>query len=395
LARQARDAWEVPRDLLLGRYPEFVTGGALPRGHVPVFVFHSLEPESFERKLRYLAVNGYETLSADEHFQLLMGTRRPPERAVVLSFDDGRGSLWGVGLPLMKRYRAKGVVFLIPGRTPARSGPLPPTWDDVREGRAKPEQVLGREQAEPFLTWEEIEAMGRTGLFEFESHTLSHGRIHTGPQVAGFLTPQLRTGFEAMDVPLVREDGRDRLAHELALGTPLLHSTPRTAEALRFFEDPGLRTACVEVVANGGGEGFFCRAGWRSQLRRLVGRHPIKGEVETAEQRESAIRRELAEAKSLIEAHTGRTVAHLCYPWHASGPTAQRLAHAEGYRTAYAGKVRNVPITLSGGDPHAIARVGEDYLELLPGRGRAELASILRQKLARRLGSRPAGAPWN
>src|SRR5262249_43501738 len=51
LARHAREAFEVPRDLLLGRYPDFVTGGALPKGQVPVFVFHSLEPESFGRKL--------------------------------------------------------------------------------------------------------------------------------------------------------------------------------------------------------------------------------------------------------------------------------------------------------------------------------------------------------
>jgi hypothetical protein len=45
LGQKARDAFEVPRDLLLGRYPPFVTGGPLPRGHVPVFVFHSLEPD--------------------------------------------------------------------------------------------------------------------------------------------------------------------------------------------------------------------------------------------------------------------------------------------------------------------------------------------------------------
>ena len=54
LARQLRDAFEVPRDLALGRYPEFVTGGPLARGDIPIFVFHSLEPVSFERRLRYL-----------------------------------------------------------------------------------------------------------------------------------------------------------------------------------------------------------------------------------------------------------------------------------------------------------------------------------------------------
>ena len=58
LARGGKDAWEVFRDIGLGRYPDFVTGGPLARGDVPVFVFHSLEPESFGRQLRYLAEKG-------------------------------------------------------------------------------------------------------------------------------------------------------------------------------------------------------------------------------------------------------------------------------------------------------------------------------------------------
>src|SRR5260221_5250657 len=108
LAHHARDAWEVPRDLLLGRYPEFVTGGPLARGDVPVFVFHSLEADSFERKLRYLSENGYLTLSAEQYFNALMRASPVPDRAVVLTFDDGRGSLWTVGLPLMRRFGMKG-----------------------------------------------------------------------------------------------------------------------------------------------------------------------------------------------------------------------------------------------------------------------------------------------
>ena len=75
-AARARRPGRCRATSLLGRYPPFVTGGPLPRGHVPVFVFHSLEPESFERKLRYLADNGYVTLSADEYFQVLVGAAR-------------------------------------------------------------------------------------------------------------------------------------------------------------------------------------------------------------------------------------------------------------------------------------------------------------------------------
>ena len=75
-----------------------------------------------------------------------------------------------------------------------------------------------------------------------------------------------------------------------------------------------------------------------------------------------------------IEARTGRPVVHLCYPWHVSGPTARRLAREAGYRTAFWGKVPGTPLTLPGGDPQAIARIGEDYVELLPGRGRLPLS---------------------
>jgi peptidoglycan/xylan/chitin deacetylase (PgdA/CDA1 family) len=389
LAQNAREAWEVPRDLLLGRYPPFVTGGPLSRGHVPVFVFHSLEPESFERKLRFLAENRYVTLSADEYFQVLVRAGPAPERAVLLTFDDGRGSLWSVGYPLLKRYGMRGVVFLVPGRTGSRPGPLPPTWDDVREGRASAAAVLGREQGEgALLSWEEVEALARSGVLEFQSHTLTHARVHTQPAIAGFLTPEMRSGYAALDVPLIEVDGRDRLAPEVPLGTPLLRSEPRTSEALRFHEDPGVRTACVDAVAQAGGEPFFRRPDWRQQLRRLVASRPVPGRREEPSERAKALRRELAEARTAIESRTGRAAVHLCWPWHVSGPTARRLAVETGYRTAFWGKVPGTPLTVPGGDPFAVARIGEDYVELLPGRGRRLLSSVLRRKWSRRFRGR-------
>jgi peptidoglycan/xylan/chitin deacetylase (PgdA/CDA1 family) len=384
LAAQAREAWEVPRDLLLRRYPAFVTGGPLPPGHVPVFVFHSLEPESFARKLQHLADNAYVTLSAGEYLDVLRGTRPAPPRAVVLTFDDGRGSLWTVGQPLLRRFGMKGIVFLVPGRVPSRPGPPAPTWDDVEAGGQTREAVLGREAGDgAFLSWEEIEALSASGLFDFQSHTLTHARVHCAPRLAGFVAPPRRRGYDAMDVPVVERDGRDLLADELPLGTPLLASAPRTSESLRFFEDGAWRRACADAVA-AEGERFFEDPGWEQRLRRLVAR-PITGRFETPAEREAALRREMTEARRMIEARTGRPVVHLCYPWHCAGPTARRLAREAGYEAAYLGKVPGTPLTLAGGDPMTIARVGDDYVELLPGRGRGRLASILRRKWQRRL----------
>lgn len=387
IARGAREVWEVPRDLLLGRYPDFVTGGPLARGDVPVFAFHGALPDSFGRKLRHLADNGYATLSADEYLAFLVGTRPTPDRAVVLTFDDGRGSLWTVAGPLLRRYGMKALVFLVPGRMRSRPGPLPPTWADVEAGRADASAVLAREAGDgALLSWEEVEELARSGVFEFQSHTFSHCRIHTGPQLAGFVTPGSRRGYDAFDQPLVREAGRDLLGEEVPLGTPLFRSAPRTSEELRFFEDPQVRRNCVETVAAEGAEGFFLREDWPRRLRQAFGRGAVGGTVETAEQRASAIERELEEARRLVEERTGREVVHLCYPWHTAGPTARRLAREAGYHTAFCGKVPGVPITRPGGDLQSIARIGEDYVELLPGHGRSTLAEVLHRKWARRFG---------
>ena len=387
LGRNAREAWEVPRDLVLGRYPPFVTGGELPHGDVPVFVFHGAEPASFSRRLEHLADNGYVTLSADEYADTIRGRRKAPDRAVVLTFDDGRGSVWSVAAPLLKKHGMKAVVFLVPGRIASRPGPPAPSWEDVERGGTDAATLLRREDGEgALLSWEEIEGLARTGLFDFQSHTLLHARVHAGPQLAGFVTPRSRRGYDAFDQPLLRADEGDLLGAEAPLGAPLLRSAPRTSEVLRFFEDPGVRAACVAEVEGQGGEGFFARSDWEPRLRRLFAKEHVRGRVETPEEREHAIRRELAESRRAIEDRTGRPVVHLCYPWHASGPTSVRLAAATGYETAFCGKVPGVPITRPGGDLRAVARIGEDYVELLPGRGRATLTEVLRRKWGRRFG---------
>jgi peptidoglycan/xylan/chitin deacetylase (PgdA/CDA1 family) len=381
-----QEAWEVPRDLLLRRYPPFVTGGPLPRGDIPVFVFHGAEPPRLEAQLRHLYDNGYQTLSGDEYVETLVGARPAPERGVVLTFDDGRGSVWTVAAPLLRRFGMKAVVFLVPGRMGSRAPS--PTLDDVDDGRVEASAIRDREVGEgALLSWEEVEALSRTGLVDFQSHTLTHARIHTGPRLAGFVTPGSRRGYEAFDQPLIREGERDLLGEEVPLGTPLFRSAPRTSEALRFFEDPSVREPCVEAVAREG-EDLFQRPDWERALRASMDRLAVTGRRETTEERARAIERELAGSKRLIEDHTGRPVRHLCYPWHAFGPTAREIARATGFRAAFCGKVPGVPVTRPGGDLEQIARIGEDYVELLPGRDRSTLADVLRHKWARRFGRR-------
>lgn len=380
--------WEVVRDLATGGYPPFVTGGALPRGQVPVFVLHSLEPVSFERRLAFLKRNGYTTLGADELLEVVAGRREAPERSVVLSIDDGRGSVWTVGRPLLERYGMKAIVFLVPGRMASRPGPVLPDWDDVRNGRADAAAVLGRDDGEHgLLYWEEVETLAASGLFDFQSHTLRHARVHTAPRLAGFVTPRDRRGYAAFDVPLVRSGEADLEPAALPLGAPILESAPRLSGATRFFESDAARRACADRVAERGGERFFERPGWRDELRRtwegVADRE--RGELETAAQRSAVWREELHASKRLIEERLNRDVRHVCFPWHASTAEAERLAREVGYVSAWCGKLKGRPVARAGGDPGRIPRLGEDFFERLPGAGRVSLARVLLGKLGRRL----------
>jgi hypothetical protein len=120
-------------------------------------------------------------------------------------------------------------------------------------------------------------------------------------------------------------------------------------------------------------------------LRRRFGRRPIPGRIETREEHRTAVRQELALARTVIAERLGRESQQLCFPWHAFGPTARGLASETGYRLAFCGKIGDMPISVSGSDPMAIARVGEDYVELLPGKGRGSLSAVLTRKWRRRL----------
>jgi len=208
--------------------------------------------------------------------------------------------------------------------------------------------------------------------------------VHTAPRIAGFMNPALRTGYGPLDAPLIHENGRDLFAPDVPLGTPLLRDAPRLSEGTRFYEDSSLRRASVEYVAEHGGEHLFEQPDWEKRLQRVTARVALTGRLESADEREHALREELVGARRLLEERLGKPALDLCYPWHVSGPTARRLAREAGYRTAWCGKVRGVPITPTGGDPLQIARIGEDYVELLPGRGRGRLAEVLKAKFGRR-----------
>ncbi len=97
------------------------------------------------------------------------------------------------------------------------------------------------------------------------------------------------------------------------------------------------------------------------------------------------MRVDLEEARRLIRKNAEIEAKVLCYPWHVFSDLAKEVAAEVGYVAAFGGKASlGEAISGPGSDLFALARIGEDYVERLPGPGRRPLPSILREKLQRR-----------
>jgi peptidoglycan/xylan/chitin deacetylase (PgdA/CDA1 family) len=387
----SRRAAQTFRDFDSKRYPAFVYRAVNPGElGIPVFTYHSVAgpstpdsvtPAAFERHMCHLSANGYYTLSADElHAYLVRGEPVPP-KSVVITFDDGRATLWTAAYPILKRYGLRAVCFLVPGfmsESGMRSGPDGSTEADLSDV--------------PALTWDEVRAMHDDGLVDFQSHTLDHTRIFCGPEIRDFIHPAFVFGYHNVSVPVMRVQGTDRLHDRPPLGTPIYRSQPRMSAARRFFDDEGLRNACVEYVAEQGGAAFFARSGWRADLRRYVDAyrraHDLNERFETPDEQADAIQHSLVRSKQIIEEHLpGHTVRHLCYPWHRYSVLAASLTREAGYISAFIdinpqkprpnpnnpySVQRVLPLNEVGDDPYQITRIDarDDVVMSLPGAGR-------------------------
>ena len=68
--------------------------------------YQKIEEEKFEAQMRYLQEQGYTSLFFSELGKPL------PEKAVIVSFDDGFRSVYENAAPIMQKYGIKGNIYL-------------------------------------------------------------------------------------------------------------------------------------------------------------------------------------------------------------------------------------------------------------------------------------------
>ncbi|MEO7478926.1 MAG: poly-beta-1,6-N-acetyl-D-glucosamine N-deacetylase PgaB [Lysobacteraceae bacterium] len=159
------------------------TANAAPQAKLTILSYHEIAdgndalvpqytvtPTNFVRQLDWLKNNGYHFVSVDQVLADDAGKKPLPDKAVLITFDDGYRSMYEHAYPILKLFHAPAVVALV-GK-----------WMDVPEngkvdfsGRSIPRTDL--------LSWQQVREMSDSGLVEVASHTYGmHEGILANPQ---------------------------------------------------------------------------------------------------------------------------------------------------------------------------------------------------------------------
>lgn len=130
----------------------------------------AVDAGDFVRQLGWLHQNGYRPVSMQQIADANAGGAPLPDKAVLLTFDDGLKSVYTHVFPLLRQFGYPAVIAVVgewidtPAHMPVKFG------DDLLPRSA-------------MLNWDEIREMVASGLVEVASHSYAmHKGIHANPQ---------------------------------------------------------------------------------------------------------------------------------------------------------------------------------------------------------------------
>jgi hypothetical protein len=383
-----RKNWPDFIGILGKRYPNFVVSNRCETisTEIPIFVFHNVEPVTFEKQLEFLHQNEYQTINGDELLAIILRNQKISPKTVVLTFDDGSASLYSVAFPLLKKYGFKGTCFILPGCI-TDTAPVPSTYKDYLEGKVSAEDLISREFGDfPLCSWEEILEMDKTGVIDFQAHSMYHHLIPVSPQVIDFMHPGFdKYYFSNIKVPVYHHDFNVDYNRDVKMGTPVYRNESRMSGLPQYFDNIQVRESCIDYVENHGGVEFFNKKKWRSELNKFYSsqkkKYP-KGKFETKEEVYFSILNEFKLCKNQIEKKmSGKQIYHFCLPWFIGSKIATEAAVAAGFKAIYWGTRYDVRTNRPGNDPLKLVRLDARYIYRLPGKNRKSLADIVKSNL--------------
>lgn len=127
----------------------------------PILMYHSLAdsegnslkvpPREFEEHIKWLKANDYYTLTPEEAYTVLTENKKPAEKIVWITFDDGYLNNYTEGFPILKQYDVQATINYITSK-------------------------LG---SDSYFNLEQMKEMSQSEWVSIESHTVTHLDLNT------------------------------------------------------------------------------------------------------------------------------------------------------------------------------------------------------------------------
>jgi peptidoglycan/xylan/chitin deacetylase (PgdA/CDA1 family) len=114
-----------------------------------------VKPEDFEKQMRWFHSNGWTSYTMSE----LVSLQNIPEKAFVITFDDGYEDNYIHAFPILQKYNYKATIYLVPDYAEN-------SWENFSNG-----------QFDRLLNEHQIHEMQQSVLIEFGSHTMNHKNL--------------------------------------------------------------------------------------------------------------------------------------------------------------------------------------------------------------------------
>ncbi|MDR0297233.1 MAG: polysaccharide deacetylase family protein [Streptococcaceae bacterium] len=137
--------------ILMFHYTDEVANNPLPAWNS-----NYMTPQALDAIAKALKANGYQTLTADEAAAVLTGNKKPSNKMVWLTFDDGHADNYTYTYPILKKYGLHASFGMIAGVLPTYGG-----------------------ADTSYITEKQMKEMKASGVVDFISHTTSHLDLST------------------------------------------------------------------------------------------------------------------------------------------------------------------------------------------------------------------------
>lgn len=272
--------------------------------------FLSVDEIQFEKFCCYLQKHKYTTHYLEHWYQSQDEKSNQNKKNLYLTFDDGYLDNLLVAYPIMKHYGIKGTIFVNPEFVDPGNG--------VRV-KSLSGSTLG------FLNWDEISFLDKSGVFDIQSHSMSHDYCFSSDRIIDIYlgTDQyhwLPWNVKPNNKPFWQTENQTDF---VKIGTPVFEYG-RALGVKKYFPDERLVEKSVELYAKHKNVHDVI-----TQLKQLLVKYP--GIYETDEQMKERYVYELKNSKQILEQKLCKKIDFLCWP----GGGYNDISLSESLRVGY------------------------------------------------------------